>query len=171
MIKSNGIDKKTVVFLKYISIDRLSDFEFHDVKITLDSFINNRLTVKANFLNIHKSAEQNPFQTDMEIESARITFEGFQIISYEPGRAWKKDEKGDHSSNEPQVILFDDEAHRLFLMQLEKGFTIFDFNIKEGKTYFIDATSSDPFFTVCFTLDRVIIAWDDYQKEAWYTSC
>lgn len=91
MIKSNGIDKKTVVFLKYIFIDRLSDFEFHDVEITLDSFINNRLTVKANFLNIHKSAEQNPFQTDMEIESARITFEGFQIISYEPGRAWKKD--------------------------------------------------------------------------------
>ena len=69
--------------MKYISVNRLSDFEFHDAEIVFDSFINNQLTVKVNYLNIHKNTEQNPFEIDMEIESASITFEGFDIISYE----------------------------------------------------------------------------------------
>lgn len=156
--------------MKYISVNRLSDFEFHDAEIVFDSFINNQLTVKVNYLNIHKNTEQNPFEIDMEIESASITFEGFDIISYEQGRAWQKDKNGKFYSNEPQIILSDDDAHCRFLEQLKTGITIFDFDIKEGKTYFIDAIAADPFFTVCFTFNGVVIAWDDYKKEAWYTS-
>ena len=68
--------------MKYVSINRLSDFEFHDAEFIFDSFVNNNLSVKVSYLNIHKDTEQNPFDSDMEIESARITFEGFDIISY-----------------------------------------------------------------------------------------
>ena len=92
--------------MKYISVNSLSDFEFHDAEFAFDSFVNNQLTVIAYYLNIHKNTEQNPFVTDMEIERACITFEGIDIISYEPGRAWQKDESGRFYSNEPQVIFF-----------------------------------------------------------------
>ncbi|MGM9591536.1 MAG: hypothetical protein ACI3VK_02315 [Oscillospiraceae bacterium] len=155
--------------MKYISVNRLSDFEFHDARIAFDSFVNNQLTVIVYHLNIHKNAEQNPFETDMEIESAYITFEGTDIISYEPGRTWQKDENERFYSTEPQVI-FSDDAHYRFLEQLKTEITILDFDIKEGKTYFIDAMSADTFFTVCFTFESVVIAWDSYKKEAWYTS-
>ena len=156
--------------MKYISVNRLPDFEFHDAEIVFDSFVNHQLAVKAYNLNIHKNTEQNPFETDMEITCARITFEGFDVISYEPDRAWQTDENGKLYSNEPRVILSDDDAHCRFFEQLKTGITVFDFGIKEGKTYFIDALAADPFFTVCFTFDRVVIAWDEYKKEAWYTS-
>lgn len=155
--------------MKYISVDRLFEFEFHDAEMVLDKFDDHQLTVIVRYLNIHKDAEQNPFETDMEIESARITFEGFDIISYEPGRTWQKDEEGSLYSDEPQVILSGDDAHYCFLEQLKTRITIYYFDINEGKTYFIDAMAKDPFFTVCVAFDRATVEWDNYKQEAWYT--
>lgn len=152
--------------MKYISVDRLFEFEFHDAEMVLDAFDNHQLTVIVCYLNIHKDAEQNPFETDMEIESARITFEGFDIISYEPGRTWQKDEEGRLYSDEPQVILSGDDAHYRFLEQLKTRITIYYFGINEGKTYFMDAMGKDPFFTVCVAFDRAIVEWDNYKQEA-----
>ncbi len=156
--------------MKYHSVNKLSDFEFHDAEFSLNSFDNNHLVVNASYLNIHKDAEQNPHETDMEIAGAFIIFEGFNLLSYELGRAWQQDENGEFYSTEPQIILTDASAFSRFSEQLESGITIFDLGIKEETTYFIDALSKDPFFTVCFTFKSVRIEWEDYKKEAWYTS-
>lgn len=152
--------------MKYISIDNLSDFEFHDVEFTLDVFDHNLLRVKANHLNIHKKTEQNSHETNMEIANAFITFEGFNLLSYEPGRAWQQDENGKFFSTDPQIILTDHSAFSRFSEQLDSGITIFDLGIKEEFTYFMDALSKDPFFTICFTFKSVRIEWDEYKKEA-----
>ena len=158
--------------MKYILEDILSDFEFHDAKLTFGTFQNDCLKVNCNYLNIHKNSVQNPFDTDMEIDTAQITFEGFKVISYEVGRGWQVDENGAHYTNDPQIILYDSEATYRFLEQLKYGMVIFDFDIKdikeEQKIYFIDAVANDPFFTVCFTFDKIIITWDNYKKESWY---
>ncbi len=156
--------------MRFVSLNRLSDFEFHDAEFTLDVFNDNLLRVKANYLNIHKNTEQNAHETDMEIASAFITFEGFNLLSYEPGRTWQQDENGEFYSTEPQIILTDDSALSRFSEQLDSGITILDLGIKEEFTYFIDALAKDPFFTVCFTFKSVRIEWDEYKKEAWYTS-
>ena len=156
--------------MKYISIDRLSDFEFHDAEFTLEIFADNCLKVKANYLNIHKDTEQNTHETDMEITNAHITFEEFKLLSYEPGVAWKQDENGDFYPAEPQIVLYDEAAYSCLSEQLDKGLTILELGIKEGVTYFIDAISKDPFFTICFTFKSVRIEWDEYKKEAWYIS-
>ena len=156
--------------MKYISIDKLSNFEFHDAEFTLEFFSNNHLRVKANYLNIHKGTEQNIHETDMEITSAFITFEEFKLLSYKPGIAWKQDENGEHYPAEPQIVLYDEAAYSRFSEQLDAGITILDLGIKEGNTYFIDAISKDPFFAICFTFKSVRIEWDEYKKEAWYTS-
>ncbi len=156
--------------MKYLSVNKLSDFEFHDAEFTLNSFENNHLVVNAIYLNIHKEAEQNPHETDMEIAGARITFTEFKLQSYESGRAWKQDENGSFYSDEPQILLVGDDASARFSEQINNGLTIFDLGTKDTATHFIDAMSSDPFFTACFTFESVVIEWDDYKKEAWYTS-
>ncbi len=156
--------------MRFVSLNRLSDFEFHDAEFTLDVFNHNLLRVKAKHLNIHKNTEQNAHESDMEIASAFITFEGFNLLSYEPGRSWKQDENGEFYSTDPQIILTDDFAFSRFSAQLDSGITIFDLGIKEEFTYYIDALAKDPFFTVCFTFKSVRIEWDEYKKEAWYTS-
>ncbi len=156
--------------LKYISTDKLSDFEFHDAEFELESYENKCLVVKATYLNIHKDADQNPFETDLEIKSARITFEGFELHSYEPSRTWKHDKDGNWFSDEPQIIHIGSEAHSCFDTQLSAGIRIFDLGVKEDMTYYMDAMAEDPFFIIHFTFQHVTIAWDDYNKEAWYVS-
>lgn len=152
--------------MKYISENRLSDFDFHDGKFVLESLEDHHLTVNASFLNIHKTAEQNPFDTDMEIANARITFRDFCLQSYESVRPRNQDGTYDM----PQVVLWADEARSCFSRQLEAGITVFDLGIFDGATYYLDALGQDPFFTVRFTFDSVVIEWDDYKKEAWYES-
>ncbi len=159
--------RKVVSALKYISNNRLFDFEFHDAVLTLESYIENRLIVHADFLNIHKDAEQNPFGTDMEITSARLSFENCTIKSYELLRALKQDENGQLYSDEPQIIYSGDEGRKHFIEQLEKGITVFDFGKKDEETFYLDI-SSEPCFTVCFSFEDVLIEWDDYKKPAWY---
>ncbi len=156
--------------MKYASVDRLSDFEFHDAEIELVSFTEHQLIVQAQYLNVHQDAAQNPFESDMEIDRARMTFDGFDCISYEPGRALERDEHGKWHAPEPQVILFGDDARCRFLEQLNAGLTLYDFYPQEGKTYVIDAMAIEPFFSACVTFDRVVIAWDEYKAEAWYVS-
>lgn len=156
--------------MKYNSVNRLSDFEFHDAWFSLEAFENNCLTVKALYLNIHKDAEENPNETDMEIANALITFKGFKLQSYEPVRGWKRDENGNFYSDDPKIVLYGEEAFICFLAQLKAGFTVFDLGTIDTSVHFIDAASKDPFFTVRFTFESVVIEWDDYKKEAWYTS-
>ena len=156
--------------MKYVSVNKLSDFEFHDAEFALEFFDNNRLKVKVDGLNIHNNAEQNPYETDMTIESAFITFEEFHLLSYEPGRVWKQDENGKSYPVGPQIILTDAAAYSCFSEQLEAGLTILRLGIEEGTTYFINAMSDEPFFTICFTFKSVRVEWDEYWGEAWYVS-
>ena len=53
--------------MKYISIDRLCDFEFHDSEWSFISWENGNLLVRIIMLNIHKDTEQNDTGKDMEI--------------------------------------------------------------------------------------------------------
>lgn len=153
--------------MKYISNNRLFDFEFHDAVLTLESYIENRLIVHADFLNIHKDAEQNPFGTDMEITSARLSFEEFTIQSFELLRTWKQDENGQLYTDDPQIVYSGDEGKSCFIEQIRKGITVFDLGKKDEAVYYLDA-SSQPVFTVCFSFEDVLIEWDDYKKPAWY---
>ena len=156
--------------MKYISVNKLSDFEFHDAEFELEVFDNKCLRVKANYLNIHKGADQNQYTTDMEISLAYITFEELNLLSYETGVARKQDAHGEFYPVEPQIILTDEYAHARFLEQLKNRITVFDLGEKDSNTYFIDAMSKDPFFTICFTFRNVTIEWDEYKTQAWYVS-
>ena len=63
--------------MQYSSANRLQDFEFHDADFSLICWEDDRLTITANYLNIHKDAAPNNADADMEISEARITFCGF----------------------------------------------------------------------------------------------
>ena len=155
--------------MKYTSVNELSNFEFHDAKFFLDIFDENRLKIKAEFLNIHKDADQNPHQIDMEISVATITFEDFDLISYEPMRKYIEDKNGELYTTDLYIAFMGDSARSNFLKRLEAGSTVFDFAIKEGDVYFIDASDNPP-FTVLFKFTKVTIEWDEYKGKAWYAS-
>lgn len=152
--------------MKYSSSNIISDFEFHDAHFSFESFENSKLIVTVRYLNIHKFTEQNPHPTDMEIASAKITFDEFQVISYEPGRTWKLNDKGESYTDEPQVIFEGAIAHHKFLTELHTGTTVFAFG-KDGN-YFLEGCGDEPWFLSYFTFNSATVEWDKYRKPAWY---
>lgn len=154
--------------MKYTSSNIFSDFEFHDAYFKLESITDNAITISVQYLNIHKNTEQNPFDTDMEIEIAHITFNNYRVKSFEPGRAWKQDENGELYTDEPHVIFAGETAKEKALNELQHGATIFEFGTLENGNHYFDGASDEPWFQVQFTFDAVNIEWDSFKKPAWY---
>ena len=154
--------------MKFTSTNIFSDFEFHDAYFKLENIEDNILTISAEYLNIHKNTEQNPSDTDMEIEIAQITFNNFQIISFEPGRAWKIDENGKFYTDEPKVIFEGKTAEEKLLNELQVGTTVFEFGTLENGNHYFDGAGDEPWFQVQFLFDSAIIEWDEFRKPAWY---
>lgn len=65
------------------SSENFSDFEFHDTELYLKDCENSNLRLTARYLNIHKEAEQNPHNCDMETDCAEILFENADIRLFE----------------------------------------------------------------------------------------
>ncbi len=154
--------------MKYQSTNILQDFEFHDAYFKFESFENDTLIICVQYLNIHKNAEQNPHDIDMEITTAQISFNNFQVKSFEPGREWKQDANGKLYTDEPQVIFKGQTAEKKLLNELRIGSTIFEFGTLENGNYYFDGAGDEPWFQAQFLFDSVTIEWDEYRKTAWY---
>ena len=153
--------------MHYSLNNRLQDFEFHDAKLSLISWEDNRLVVSAKYLNVHKDAAPNNADADMEISEARITFSGFQIKEFEPSRTWKTDENGKSYTDDPLIIHTGAIARSMFENELKNSITVMGI-VLENDIYDLGALGIDPYFSARFTFSDVEIAWDDYRKKAWY---
>lgn len=154
--------------MKYCAENDLSLFEFHDAAFSFFSFDGKDLVVSASMVNIHKDAPQNPYDFDMEIASAQITFRNFGAAAYEPGIAWRTGEDGKSYPVEPPIIFSGQEAIEQILEELKHKFDVFHFEKEEKHGYFIDGCGIEPYFMIKFDVDSVIICWDEYKKKAWY---
>ena len=156
--------------MKYSVNNQLSIFEFHDCEFSLISFENNRLVVSAKYLNIHKDAEHNPHDCDMEIALAQITFCGFEILAFEPMRDYTLDDDGNWHTDQPQIIFNGEEAKTHFIGEIKRGITINCIeNCEENKKTIIEiSTCGQSDFFATFAFDGVTVEWDEYRKKAWY---
>ncbi len=153
--------------MKYCVIDKLDIFEFHDSSFSFVDHKNGDLTVKVKYLNVHKNTEQNSEDDDMEIKCARVTFKGFRAIYYEVGRTWKPNENGEYLPEGEQIIFHGEQAMEKIIVELQNSITVFDFD-KVYDYHIIDGSGIEPFFTISFKFDSVVIEWDEYLKRAWY---
>jgi len=154
--------------MKYCVRRDLSIFEFHDSEFSLAGFDGKDMVVLVKNLNVHKYTEQNPFDYDMEIECAHMTFKGFNVFTYEPGRVWKTGEDGKAYPVGPRVVFYGKDAEDKMLEELHNQIFVCDFSTKDNGTYFIDGIGIEPFFTIEFCFDDVIVEWEEYRKKAWY---
>ena len=154
--------------MKFCAKDDLSIFEFHDAEFSLVSFDGNNLVISASMVNIHKNTPQNSSKFDMEIASAKITFENFHTATYEPGREWAKDEEGNSYPIGPQVIFNGQEALDRIIDELKNGIVVLHFVKEEICGYSVGGIGIEPYFEIKFHFDSVAVCWDEYKKKAWY---
>ena len=159
-LSGKGMVKK----MRYISIDQLEQFEFHDSSWKLCSRDGDTVTFQVRSLNIHKHTEQNPYSMDMELDNARMTFRGFRLIHLEPRRSWRWDENGNGHPVGPRVLYTGEEGmDRL----AKEDVMVFHFDSVEDH-WEIGCCGIEPYFTVAFDFDSVQIEWDGYRRKAWY---
>ena len=70
--------------MKYCVVNDRTPFEFHDSVWRLAAFEAGALALRVKELNLHRDAALNPCGWDMEIEEARMTFEGVRILTHTP---------------------------------------------------------------------------------------
>ena len=153
--------------MKFCVKNDLSIFEFHDSEFSFVSYDGTDLVVSASMVNIHKDTPQNTSDHDLEITSAQITFKNFHSATYEPGRVWEMGEDGKSYPVGPQVIFREKDAIDRILEELQNGITVFHFE-KEDHGYSIGGCGIEPYFTMEFDFDHVIVCWDEYKEKAWY---
>ena len=151
----------------YKVVDDLSIFEFHDSFLELDYIDGDEIAVYADMLNIHKDAEQNPKGYDLEIKKAHIKYCGTYDCSYSPGREYKKDEQGNWMPIGKEIVYQAEEAMTRITEELQHGINVFDHTTEDGYIQ-IEGDGIEPFFTIKFKIQNVVIEWDEYLKPAWY---
>jgi len=150
--------------MKYISIDQLEQFEFHDSNWNLVSLDGDVVTFDVENLNIHKDTVQNDEDWDLELDKAWMTFRGFRLIHFEPGRSWTTDENGKSVPVGPRILYTGEEGMGHLA---KKPFQVLHFD-PEADHWEIGCCGVEPYFTVEFDFDSVEIVWDSYLKKAWY---
>lgn len=154
--------------MRYRAENQLELFEFHDADLSFLGVDGDDLIVSAKHVNIHKNTAQNPSDYDMEIDCARLTFRGFRPLSYEPGRPWEIDQEGELHPIGPQIVFSGQDAGVKFTEALHKRIWVYYFGAKDGGGYVMEGNAVDPYFTMEFDFDSLVVEWDGYRKKAWY---
>ena len=154
--------------MRFQSIDRLRDFEWHDSIWTLVQQDSDSFAFDVKELNLHRDSSQNPEDCDMEIETAHISFPGFRMAAYDPGVAWKQDASGKSCPTEPQKTYTGNEALELFLRDANRGIWVYSLEQTAPAEWRLSGSGEEPYFEVRVSFDQTIIEWDSLRRPAWY---
>ncbi|MBQ7821294.1 MAG: hypothetical protein IJ391_03325 [Clostridia bacterium] len=157
--------------MKHLSQSEWCNFNFHDAFAENIKWENGSIVMGSVFrLNISKDSVHNPFEYDMEIKEAKVSFNNVNVISFEYGGGIITDANG-QKHEEPRCVITGAEASDLLMNELSGSLGIYflDMEHDNGKQiYTLEAHNVIPFFSVVFSSDPIIVQWDDYSCEAWY---
>jgi len=154
--------------MRFQSINRLRDFEFHDSMWSLADCDSASFAFDVTALNLHQDAPQNPESCDMEIETARVSFMGFRLAAYEPGVAWTTDASGKSCPTESLKSYTGDEAIALFLREAKHGIWAYALAQADSGEWVLSGCGEKPYFEVRFSFGQALIEWDAFRRPAWY---
>ena len=156
--------------MRYQSINRLQDFDFHDAVWTLVSCSDNSLAGNVRFLNIHQDCPQNTEDCDMEIETARITMTGCRVIAYKPVSPEIIDSAGVRHPADPPVVYAGEKAAKALLNEMEYGMTFDSLHEGDNGSWILEGCGETLFFEAEIIFESVLVEWDSYRCPSWYVS-
>ena len=159
--------------MKYLSMNELDHFQFHDAEIEKMILIDNQMTWEVSDVNAITSNTQNDFPKDMCIKNAVMEFEDVCIISlvysaydvYGPEKKLIKSvEAIPAKPDEYNDILRQSSDNYCYMQGMESLLKIGD--EKYQACFLID--NVDDMYYLTFTFSKSTISWDEYSGEAWY---
>jgi hypothetical protein len=157
--------------MKFISMNELEIFEFHDAITTSASLIDHVFEMNLKYLNVHKMTTVNPGKYDLQIKNAALKFSDCTIDTFVPDQEWKLNENGVLSTKDLMLNYTGADAESNFIRNCEVGLTILSFECSETEGLYsvhMGAIGKEPYFEVKFRFRSCSAQWDEYSKKAWY---
>ena len=164
---------KGVICLKYIAVNELDHFEYHDAELRKIAWKDTNLVWELSAVNVTTENTQNNSCKDMCIESAEIMFESCNIESIIFSACGRYDSNGALIESVEAEIALPEEYDEILRESLSSYCYIFSMNQYEK-------TESGKYWA-CFTIDggaghyditisflKSIVSWDMFSGEAWY---
>ena len=150
--------------MKYRYVDRLDAFDFNDSRIFPVSWDEGGLTVSAEMLNVRRDKAPEPFDFDMEIRKAYVSFLGFKLLSF----AYHEKVDGANPYGTAKLTEYTGKtALEAFEKQISIGAYVQLIEYKDG-VYYWSGQAEEPFFYFSFECDSTVVEWDEYEGLAWH---
>ncbi len=156
--------------------NKLEDFEFHDSEITSFVLEGDLLKMDVQMLNVHKDVIEG-YDTDMELDGAKIIFRGFRLLKVE-----EPAHEIYFESKEPVVLKTYEEikasaslktyegkeAQALVLSRFEERFWVYALSFFDSYWVLEGSGYTSGFVNIYFQFDEAEISWDSFAGLAWY---
>lgn len=159
--------------MKYISIDELNYFDFHDAQLQKIDIDCDSLRWRLSSLNATTQNSQNSFNEDMCIKEAEVIFEHFNIeeIVFEAYKVYDSDNNLIESVE--AIAANPNEYDNIFKKTLDSYCYIYSMEelskLEDKKNmvcFNIDGGAGDYYITLSFY--KSIVQWNEYNGKAWY---
>lgn len=159
--------------MKFIAIDEINHFEFHDAQLQKIDFHDGNMTWQLSSVNATTQNSQNNSDKDLCIDQADIVFENINIVEivFSAYKVYNSKnviiesvEARKASPNEYSDILTGSLGNYCYILSMK------ELPENEDKSHTVCFTISggigDYFLTLSFS--KSIVQWDEYSGEAWY---
>jgi len=160
-------------YLKYITIDELNHFEYHDAEIKKIDFSNGNMIWHLSAVNATKENSQNSFDKDMCIKDAEIVFEHFNLVKI-VFNAYKVYDSNNVLIESVEAKIANPDEYNAILNNTLLSYcyisSMEELPMNEDKEYQIcfdiDGGAGGYYLTLSYS--KSIAQWDEYSGKAWY---
>lgn len=159
--------------MKYIAIDELNHFSFHDAELQKIDFHDRNMIWQLSAVNATIHNSQNSFDKDMCIKQVEIVFEGINVIKVVFGAYKVFDsnkvliesvEAKTANSNEFNDILKNSLGDYCYILSMEE--LPMNEDNKHQACFNIDGGVGN--YDLFLSFSKSIVQWDEYNGIAWY---
>jgi len=155
--------------MKYIAVNELDNFEYHDAYIDKIEFLNGRMLWEVRDINATTENSQNGSDKHMCIENALMIFEDAKIEKIIFAACKISDANGVLIKHREDTPALPNEYNKI----LDDYFVIYGLNeltvIDNGKyRAHFDILGSHDYFYFTITFTESMIKWDNFGGKAWY---
>jgi hypothetical protein len=144
--------------MRYRAVDELEHFRFHDARIVAQEWTDGNLVWTIEALNVTTAFSGCDFETDLEIERVRMTFENARVFVDAEISGGLRRMDADEAKRFMVERLVAEQPWLSYLMQDEQNRAVVE----------IVTTEAGELFILTLSYSRAVIEWDAYAGEAWY---
>lgn len=159
---------------KFLSVDELDTFEFHDARFQSIEIGTENMTWELEQVNVTTKNSQNNFDVDMEAGVLLLSFKNWKATRIEYYGSKTYDQKGNLIKAEPGIIASVEDYHKILTaIPVNHGWIsrISRYNKDQDFNKFtIDILTHSDSLIVDLEYSEVKAEWDVFLSEAWYVN-